>query len=93
MGSNPSRPTTDKREMNIMKKLFILVSDGGDGSYYPHYTFNEDWIKAREEQYRNGELDCQSAGCDGDGFHYDVLMVSDDTTYESLGISKYRVIK
>jgi hypothetical protein len=28
-----------------------------------------------------------SLGCDGDGFHYDILMVPDECTLESLGIS------
>lgn len=69
-----------------MKKLFVLISDGGDGSFYPHYTFNEDWIKEQEEKNDKGELDYYDIGCDGDGFHYDVLMVPDECTLESLGI-------
>jgi hypothetical protein len=69
-----------------MKKLFVLVSDGGDGSYNPQYTFNEAWIKEQEEKSENGELDYDDVGCDGDGFHYDVLKVPDECTLESLGI-------
>ncbi len=72
----------------MAKKLFVLIADGGDGSYYPHYTFNEEWIKQTEERSRtNWDEMCDShIGCDGDGFHYDVLMVPDECTLESLGI-------
>jgi len=70
-----------------MKTLYVLVSDGGDGSYYPHYTFNEAWIKAREALADADKLDYQSMGCDGDGFHVDTLTLPDECTYESLGIS------
>lgn len=71
----------------MTKKLFILVSDGGDGSYNPQYTFNEEWIKKQEEAYNNGEI-CgpDDLGCDGDGFHYDTLMVPEGCTLQSLGI-------
>lgn len=69
-----------------MKKLYVLVSDGGDGSYSPCYTFNSEWIKSVEEQYENGEIDCEHVGCDGDGFHYDTLNVPDECTLASLGV-------
>ena len=51
-----------------MKKLFVLVSNGGDGSYYPHFTFNEEWIERQHEAYDLDELEYDSLGCDGDGF-------------------------
>ena len=72
----------------MAKKLFVLISDGGDGSYYPKYTFNEEWIKQMEQKAEDdwhGMCDGH-VGCDGDGFHYDVLMVPDACTPESLGI-------
>lgn len=69
------------------KLLYILISDGGDGSFYPNYTFNTELIdklqKAADDDrmcYDNG------IGVDGDGFHYDTLNVPEDATYESLGI-------
>lgn len=69
-----------------MKKLFVLVSNGGDGSYYPHYTFNEEWIKAQEiRDDLDGECDL---GVDGDGFHYDTLLVPEACTLESLGVRR-----
>ena len=70
-----------------MKKLFVLISDGGDGSYYPRFTFNEEWIERQHEAYDLDELEYDSLGCDGDGFHYEVLTVPDECTLQSLGVS------
>jgi hypothetical protein len=70
-----------------MKKLFVLVADGGDGSYHTQYTFNEQWIVEQQRKYDEGEYDEWSPGIDGDGFHYSVLMVPDECTLQSLGIS------
>lgn len=70
----------------MSKKLFVLVSDGGDGSYTPCFTFNEEWIAHQQEAADAGELEYPALGCDGDGFHYTVLTVPDDTTLESLGV-------
>lgn len=70
------------------KTLFVLVSDGGDGSYYPHYTFNADLIAKLSEAYDDGRMDYETGiGCDGDGFHYDELTVPADLTYKDLGIT------
>lgn len=66
-----------------MKKLFVLVSDGGDGSYSPRYTFNDEWIAKRDADH--ADLEHGDVGVDGDGFHYDTLNVSDECTLESLG--------
>lgn len=71
----------------MAKKLFVLVSDNGDGSYSPCYTFNEVWIRQQREKYNKGEIDYTEIGVDGDGFHYDVLTVPDECTLQSLGIS------
>lgn len=69
-----------------MKKLFALVSDGGDGSYSTWFTMNEEFIAAHQERYDNDELENGDLGVDGDGFHYDTLTVPDECTLESLGI-------
>lgn len=71
----------------MSKQLFVLVGDGGDGSYRPNYTFNAEWIMEQEERDSNGELEYDDVGCDGDGFHYDILLVPDECTLDSLGIS------
>lgn len=60
------------------KTLYILVGDGGDGSYYPHYTFNEAYIDYLE----NNDTDSYS---DGDGFHYDTVKVPHFYTLEMMG--------
>ena len=70
----------------MSKKLFVLVNDLGDGSFSPIYTFNEEWIKRQEELDEEGELEYPDIGCDGDGFHYDILLVPDECTLKSLGI-------
>lgn len=70
-----------------MKTLYVLVSNGGDGSYYPHYTFNAKFIQKLEDQDANGSLDYDDLGCDGDGFHYDTILVPDECTLENMGIS------
>jgi hypothetical protein len=67
-----------------MKKLYVLIKDLEDGSYYPRYTFNEDWIKSMES---NDDLDYDAVGCDGDGFHYDTIMVPSEATLAMLGIT------
>lgn len=71
----------------MSKKLFVLVDNGGDGSNYPRYTFNQKWIDEQQERYDNGESDYEyDIGVDGDGFHYDALTVPDECTLESLGV-------
>lgn len=71
----------------MAKTLYVLVSDGGDGSYYPHYTFNAEFIRKMNDAYESGQIDYESVGCDGDGFHYDTIKVPDECTYESMGIT------
>ena len=69
-------------------KLYVLISDGGDGSYYPHYTLNPDLIAKLEEADERGLMTYENGiGCDGDGFHYDTITVPDGSTPESLGIT------
>lgn len=67
------------------KKLYVLTHNGGDGSYYPHYTFSEALIDKMQAADEEGELDYSWS--DGDGFHYDFLTVPVECTAESLGIS------
>lgn len=74
------------------KPLYVLVADGGDGSYYPKFTLDEDWIDRQQALYDAGELEYDAVGVDGDGFHYTTIQVSVDATYESLGINKYLIV-
>lgn len=73
-------------QIPLTKKLYVMVQDAGDGSYYTHYTFNENFIKEMEERDRNGQLEYDDLGCDGDGFHYKVLTVPAECTLVTLGI-------
>lgn len=72
-----------------MKTLYILISDGGDGSYYPHYTFDGELIRMLSEMAYEDIIDYESGiGIDGDGFHYEELTLPDEVTAKSLGISE-----
>ena len=75
------------------KPLYVLVSDGGDGSYSPIFTLDEAWIARQRARDDAGELDCEDVGVDGDGFHYTVIQVPEDATYESLGIRNYLTLE
>lgn len=68
-------------------KLYVLISDGGDGSYYPQYTLNPELIEKLEDAHDRGTMDYENGiGCDGDGFHYSTIEVPDGSTPKSLGI-------
>lgn len=69
-----------------MKNLYVLITDGGDGSYSPHFTFNSVFVEAVESKYNNGHLEHGDLGVDGDGFSYTTLSVPDECTIESLGV-------
>lgn len=69
-----------------MKNLFLLVQDGGDGSYSICATFNKGFVDRMERLYDKDELEHGDPGVDGDGFHYMTLTVPDECTLESLGI-------
>lgn len=66
------------------KKLFLLVSDGGDGSYSIQATMNQTWINQRQEAYDAGE-EFEGVGFDADGFNYKVVTVPGECTLQSLG--------
>lgn len=69
------------------KKLYVLICDGGDGSYYPKYTLDFTLIAKMQEAYDLDLMDYENGiGVDGDGFHYSTINVPEDATEESLGI-------
>jgi hypothetical protein len=74
------------------KILYVLVQDGGDGSYSVCYTMDPDVIQQRREAYDNDELEHGDPGVDGDGFHFGTILVPEDSTYESLGIHEWSVL-
>lgn len=68
-------------------KLYILISDGGDGSYYPQFTLNPALIDKLDKAYDEDLMNYDNGiGCDGDGFHYSTVEVPDGSTPKSLGI-------
>ena len=69
------------------KTLYLLVNNGGDGSYSVSYVMDPEVIRFLDNAESNGKLDYDSPGCDGDGFHYDTLEIPVECTEESLGIS------
>lgn len=68
------------------KTLYILIRNGGDGSYSTQYTFNKNWIDKLSEKCDAGDPDTEDYW-DGDGFHYDTLEVPVSCTPESMGFS------
>ena len=69
------------------KPLYILISDGGDGSYSLNYTFNAELIAKMQKAYDDDLMDHENGiGVDGDGFHYTKLNVPIECTAESMGI-------
>ena len=68
-------------------KLYLLVSDGGDGSYSIQYILDETVLNKIEALADEGVWNYESGfGCDGDGFHYSTINVPDNSTAEYLGI-------
>lgn len=67
-------------------KLYVIISNGGDGSCYPHYTLDEKLIDHLQVLHDDDILDYESGFADGDGFHYDTITVPDGSTAESLNI-------
>jgi len=69
------------------KKLFVIITNSGDGSSNVQYTFNEEYINKLQDMYDNDakEFDYEYLS-DGDGFHYYVLTLPINCTMESLGI-------
>lgn len=68
-------------------KIYILISDNGDGSSSINYVNDPEIINKLNDLDDRGLLDYDNcAGVDGDGFHYDTITVPDTCTEESLGI-------
>jgi 6-phosphofructokinase len=70
------------------KELYIVIVNGGDGSYSSQYTFNKEFIDKMEKMEAESDPDFDyESYSDGDGFHYDVLTVPEECTLESLGVT------
>lgn len=69
-----------------MKTVFVLVSNGGDGSSYPQFTMNQEWIDQLSMLHDTGVMDYENGYADGDGFHYETFQVPDDLTLAQMGL-------
>lgn len=69
-----------------MKKLYLLISNNGDGSGSVRATFDKALIDEMEEKCDNNDTDFNyERWADGDGFHYNTWTVPDECTAESMG--------
>ena len=68
------------------KNLFIFTKDGGDGSTYPQFTFDQALVDLLQQLHDDDIMDYENGFSDGDGFHYETLTVPEECTQESLGI-------
>lgn len=71
----------------LMKPVYVLVRNGGDGSSYPYFTMNEDYINQLQMLHDTGVMDYEDGYSDGDGFHYGTFQVPDDLTLAQMGLS------
>ena len=76
----------------LMKTLYILVKDCGDGSTSLRYTMNSALIAKLQFAADKRLMDYEDSLIDGDGFHYNTLTVPDECSYASLGISNSYVL-
>lgn len=67
-----------------MKKLYLVISDGGDGSQSIRMTLDETVIdKLRQMEEDNELAECYQSG---DGLQVSSITVPDECTLETLGI-------
>jgi len=94
LNSEENSMAEEFRELLAGKKnLYIIVSDGGDGSYYPRFTMNDDLMRKLQEAYDNDLMDYENGiGCDGDGFHYETIQVPAFVTTAMLGLGHYDLL-
>lgn len=72
------------------KKLYIAISDSGDGSQALFYTFDKELVVTMDDP-DNYDLIGEN-WMSGDGFQYQEINVPESSTMEDLGISQYRVL-
>lgn len=70
----------------MSKPLYVIISNGGDGSYYPTYTFSTKLIELLTRLHDEDKIDYETGYSDGDGFHYSTIMVPDECTAASMNI-------
>jgi len=74
----------------MSKTLFMLISDGGDGSQSIAFSFDAELVGLMED-----DVDFAVIGenwMSGDGLQVTTIQVPDECTMESMGISKWAVL-
>lgn len=75
------------------KNLYVLVGSNGDGSYHTRYVIDDLVIENLQQAYDEGQMDYEyGIGVDGDGFHYNTLIIPEWYTGDMLGLSVYALI-
>lgn len=69
-----------------MKTVYVLVGNGGDGSSYPQFTMDEEFINQLQMLHDTGVLNYEDGYADGDGFHFETFQVPDDLTMQQMGL-------
>lgn len=67
-------------------KLYVMVTDAGDGSFHPQFTVDDRLIEILSKAYDAGVIDYETVGVDADGFHYSVVEIPDNTDLKKLGV-------
>lgn len=74
-------------------KLYILIVDSCDGSYYNKFVLDPSVIARLQNLYDQDLMDYSNGfGVDSDGFHYDEINVPDTSTLETLGLNKWDML-
>jgi len=64
-------------------KLYVVISDSGDGSYRPRFISDVNVLTILQNAYDEDVMDYENGwGCDGDGFHYTTLTIAQEEIKE-----------
>jgi hypothetical protein len=83
-------PSTKHKENEMAKTLFLLISDGGDGSQSIQFSFDDELVGLMQD-----DIDFAVIGenwMSGDGLQVTKMQVPDECTMESMGISQWSVL-
>jgi hypothetical protein len=73
-----------------MKTLFLLISDGGDGSQSIQFSFDDELVGLMQDDHDFAVIG--ENWMSGDGLQVTTIRVPDECTMESLGVSQWSVL-
>lgn len=73
-----------------MKTLYLLISDGGDGSQSISFTFDSELVELMQNDTDFSVI--SESWMSGDGLQVTRIQVPEEMTMECLGISKWSVL-